>query len=125
MRALRESIFICRSNDGSFPLSDTSHAPVEVAGRLSDAYEPRQDHDATSGGKQGMTGAQHESIMGYPAQYRQIRRLDDSPVLDRVAEGRVGQAQRHEVTPAQRVEVAERRAVGRAMAGDRDGAALA
>src|SRR6266498_1287915 len=125
MRALRESIFILRSNDGSLSLSDTSHAPVEIAGRLSDANEPREHHDATSGGKERMTGAEHEAIMPYPAQHGQVARLDDAPALDRVAEARVGQAERHRVATAQGVEVAERRAVGRAMAGDRGRAALA
>src|SRR5919198_1131979 len=86
MRALSESIFILRSNDGSLPVSDTSHAPIEVAGRLSDAYEPRQDDYATSGGKERMTGAEHEPIMTDPAQDGQVGRRraahDDRPQSD-------------------------------------------
>src|SRR5882724_6594332 len=101
MRALRESIFIFLSNDGSLPISDTSHGPVEPAGRLSDADEPRQHDDATSGRKERMTGAQHQAIMTYPSQHGQIRRVDDPPTLDRVAERRVRQAQRHDVAAAQ------------------------
>src|SRR4051794_9766459 len=100
MRALRESIFIFRSNDGSLPISDISHAPVEAAGRLSDAYEPCQHDDATSGRKERMTGAQHQAIMTYPAQHRQIRGVDDPPTLDRVAERRVRRAERDDVAAA-------------------------
>src|SRR5690242_21759955 len=104
MRALRESIFIFLSNDGSTSLSAGSHMAVEIAGRLSDAHEPREDDDATSGGKKRMAGAEHESIMTDPAQDAHVFRIDDARPLDRVAERPVGRAQRDRVAAAQRVD---------------------
>src|SRR6188508_1192179 len=118
MRALRESIFICLSNDGSSFLSAGSHMAVEIAGRLSDAHEPREDDDATSGGKERMAGTEHEPIMTDSPHYAHVFRIDDARPLDRVAEGPVGHPQRDRVAAAQGVDVAKRRAVGRPVAGD-------
>ena len=40
-----------------------------MGGRLSDSGEPREDHDATSGGKERMTGTEHQAIMTHAAQH--------------------------------------------------------
>jgi len=96
-----------------------------AAGRLSDSREPREDHYATSGGKERMTGAEHQTIMAYAAQNRKVTGLDYPTVFDRVAEGAVGQAEGDRVAATQRVEVAEGRAVGRPVPGDGRRAVLA
>src|SRR5215218_2953137 len=124
MRSLRESSFIWRAKgsggtDGSGEVSAISRLPVESAGRLSDSDEPREDDDATSGGKQGMTGAEHETIMADAAQDRQVARVDDPRRLDCVAERAVREAHIDPVAGAQRVEMSEGSAIGRAVAGDR------
>ena len=41
-------------------------------GRLSDSCEPREDHYATSGGKERMTGTEHEPIMADAAQHGKV-----------------------------------------------------
>ena len=63
--------------------------------------------------------------MADAAQHGKVTGVDDTPPLDPVAEAGVGQAQRDRVAAAQRVEVAERGAVGRAVPGDGRRPALA
>src|SRR4051794_19124491 len=94
-------------------------------GRLSDSHEPREDHYATSGGKERMTGTEHQTIMADAAQNRQVPGLDYPTVLHRVAEGAVRQAHGDRIAAAQRVEMAEGRAVGGPVPCDGRGGVLA
>src|SRR5918995_403911 len=98
MRSLRESSFIWRAKgsggrDGSGVVSAISRLPVERRGRLSDCDEPREHHDAPSGGKEGMTGAQHETIVVDATEHREVAGVDDPRSLPRVAERAIAKPQ--------------------------------
>ena len=78
--------------------------------------EPREDDDPLSGAEQRMAGAEHEAVVAHAAQDRRSSGWTMRVALDRVAEASRRASQRDRVAPAQRVDVAERRAVGRAVA---------
>src|SRR4051794_41970986 len=81
---------------------------LESSGRSSYADLSSVDHDATSGGKQRMTGGQDEPPMADGTQDREVAGVDDARPLDRVAERPVRHRHRDPVAAAQAVDVAER-----------------
>ena len=87
------------------------------------ADEPREDHDALRGRVQRMAGGEHEPVVARALGHPRRGRRHDPRALDLVGEVPVGHAQMDRVAVAQLVELAERRAVGRAMTGDRHRAA--
>src|SRR3954447_16681821 len=106
-------------------LSGSIDPSLESSGRSSYVDLRSVDDDATSGGKQRMTGGQHQTRMAFRSKRAEVSRVDDPRSLDRIAERAVRRRDRQPVAAAQPVDVAERSAVGRPVAGDRRRARLA
>ena len=85
------------------------------------AGEPREDEQAFGGAEQGRAGGQDEAAVAdvaRPPRWTSVGR-DHAVPDDRVGEVRVGHLQPDPAARTQRVDVAEGREVGRAVAGDR------
>src|SRR3954451_3971690 len=85
------SSVIGRARAPAAPVSgDDYRAPcacrLSASGRSSYADLSSVDHDATSGGKQRMTGGQDEPPMADGTQDREVAGVDDARPLDGVAE---------------------------------------
>src|SRR4051794_36227186 len=106
-------------------LSGSIVPSLESFGRSSYADLRSVDDDATSGGKHRMTGGKDQTGMADRSKDREVARVDDPRALDRVAERPVRHRHRQAVAAPQPVDVAERRAVRRAVPGDRGGPRLA
>src|SRR3954471_7451168 len=87
-------------------LSGSMNPSLESFGRSSYADLRSVDDDAPSGGKQRMTGGQHQTRMADRSKDAHVRGVDDPRVLDRVAERGVRHRDGEAVAAAQAVEVA-------------------
>src|SRR3954462_13972029 len=94
-------------------LSGSIVPSLESFGRSSYADLRSVDDDATSGGKQRMTGSEDQAPVADRSKEREVAAVDDPGSLDRVAEGAVRRRARQPVAAPERVDVAKRRAVRR------------
>src|SRR3954452_16548214 len=86
-------------------LSGSIDPSLERSGRSSDADLRSVDDDATSGGKQRMTGGQHQTRMAHRSKATEVGRVEAPCPLDRVAERPVGRGEGEPVAAAQAVDV--------------------
>src|SRR3954462_12425591 len=88
-------------------LSGSIIASLESFGRSSYADFRSVDDDATSGGKQRMTGGQDQTPMADRSKDRDVARVDDPGALDLIADRPVRHRDREAVAAAQAVDVAK------------------
>src|SRR3954452_8545933 len=106
-------------------LSGSIIASLESSDRSSYADFRSVDDDATSGGKQGMTGGEDQTRMADRSKDPDVARVDDPRALDRIPDRPVRHRDGEAVAAAKPVGVAKRRAVGRAVPRDGHRAGLA
>jgi hypothetical protein len=118
---------------GRWPVPELHRAPDAV--RLSEmADRPRRAGTTETtrakttmrwfGGEARMARREDQAVVADPAQDAEVRRVHDAVPFHAVADRRIRHLDPHRVSLVQRVDVAERRTVGRAVPGDGRGAVL-
>ena len=99
--------------------------PLRPPPAIRSPHHAGEDDVALRGAVERVAGAQHQALVADLLDDADVARVDDLGLLHPVGEGRVGHLEGDPVAPLHRVDVAEGRQVGGAVAGDPDRAALA